>query len=108
MIISGQRFGTRPTGQLDNSTTCGNYTNNGDAFGASNPWFKDGIDFVAGIGTPPSASCIGIIVESWSSDQIIYQFGNAYDTFDHWYISPGDQYTVSVMGVQYTGTIGFS
>jgi len=50
------------------------------------------------MGTPPKGSCIGITVRSWSTDQVIYQFGSAYDSFDHWYISAGDQYTLSVDG----------
>jgi hypothetical protein len=107
VIVSGQGFGTTPTGQLNNSTSCGSYTNNGDDYGAENLWFEDGSNFAAGIGTPPNGTCVGIIVLSWSSDQVIYQFGNAYDSFDHWYISVGDQYTVSVKGVQHSGTVIF-
>lgn len=108
VTVSGQGFGTSPTGQLNNSTSCGSYTNNGDDYGTGNLWFEDGSNFAAGIGTPPNGTCVGIIILSWSGDQVAYQFGNAYDSFAHWYISAGDQYTLSVKGVQYSGTVSFS
>lgn len=108
VIVSGQGFGTSPSGQLDNATSCGSYTNNGDDFGTNSLWFQDNGNFAAGLGTPPTGSCIGIIVLSWSNDQVVYQFGNAYNSFDHWYISPGDPYTLAVRGAQYQGTASFS
>jgi hypothetical protein len=109
VTVSGSGFGTSPPpGQSDDSTSCGSYTSNGDDYGAMNLWFEDTGNFAAGNGTPPNGSCIGITVLSWSDNQVIYQFGNAYDSFDHWYLSAGDQYIVSVMGVEVTGTVGFS
>jgi hypothetical protein len=39
---------------------------------------------------------------------VVYEFGNAYNSFDHWYISPGDPYTLAVRGAQYQGTASFS
>ena len=109
VIISGHGFGTSPpAGQANNSTSCGSYTNNGEDYGPKDLWFEDVSNFAAGNGTPPNGTCIGIIVLSWSSDQLVYQFGNAYNSFDHWYLSAGDQYIVSVKGVQSTGTVSFS
>jgi hypothetical protein len=75
---------------------------------ASNLWFRDGENFGAGIGNPPNGTCVGIIVLYWSANQVVYQFGNAYNSFDHWYISTGDQYTLCVKGVNYSGTVSFS
>ena len=71
-------------------------------------WFEDIGNFAAGNGIPPNGSCIGIIVLSWSNDKVMYQFGNAYKSFDHWYISGGDQYSLWVKGIQYSGTVNFS
>lgn len=108
VIVSGQGFGTSaPAGMLDNATSCGGYSSNGDDYG-TNLWFIDNGNFAAGAGTPPKGSCIGITVLSWSSSQVTYQFGDAYNSFDHWYISSGDQYTLSVDGVPYSATVSFS
>jgi hypothetical protein len=108
VTVSGAGFGANaPAGQLDNATTCGPYTSNGDVYG-NNLWFIDNGNFAAGIGTPPKASCIGITIQSWSDSQVSYQFGNAYNSFDHWYITSGDQYTLAVDGVPYSGTVSFS
>jgi hypothetical protein len=109
VIVTGTGFGsTPPAGQPDNSTNCGSYVNNGNDYGPTNLWFEDIGNFAAGNGTPPNGSCVGIIVLSWSTDQVIYQFGSAYNSFDHWYISTGDQYDVWVNGVEYSGTANFS
>lgn len=109
VIITGHGFGAVPPAGLPNNTTsCGDYAHNGDNYGPADLWFEDVGNFMAGMGTPPTGCCIGIIVQSWSTDQVIYQFGSAYNTFDHWYISPGDQYTVSVRGIRYSGTVSFS
>lgn len=109
VVVTGSGFGAAPpVGQADNSTNCGSYTSNGYDYGPSNLSFQDIGNFAAGIGTPPNGSCIGIIVLSWSDNQLVYQFGNAYNSFDHWYISAGDQYTLSVNGLNYSGTVSFS
>jgi hypothetical protein len=109
VIISGYGFGTTaPAGASDDSTSCGSYTSNGEDYGATNLWFVDTGNFAAGSGTPPSGACIGLSVQSWSSDLVVYKFGNAYDSFAHWYISAGDQYTLSVLGAQDGGTVSFS
>jgi hypothetical protein len=108
VTVTGSGFGsTPPAGQPDNTTSCGNYTNNGDDFGSA-LWFQDTGNFAAGDGTPPSGTCIGIIVLTWSADKVTYQFGNAYNSFDHWYLSNGDQYLVTVNGMQSSGTVSFS
>jgi streptogramin lyase len=109
VIITGQGFGAiPPAGMSDNSTGCGTYTHNGKDYGTSNLWFEDVGNFSAGSGTPPNGDCVGLIVKSWSTGQVVYQFGNAYDTFAHWYITAGDQYTISVRNAHYSGTVSFS
>ena len=62
VIISGHGFGTSPpTGQSNNSTGCGSYTNNGKDYATKVLWFDDVSNFAAGNGTPPNGTCIGII-----------------------------------------------
>jgi hypothetical protein len=107
VTISGSAFGTEPASTSDNSTSCGAYSANGKAYGA-NFYFTDTGNFTAGAGTPPTASCVGIITLSWTSSQIVFKFGNAYDTFDHWYVTAGDAFDVVVKGYDFKGTVKFS
>jgi len=109
VTVTGHGFGaTPPAGTSNNSTSCGNYTNNGEDYGASNLQFVDTGNFEAGGGVPPSGDCVGLIVQSWSTDQVVFQFGNAYHGYDRWYITAGDQYTVSLSNLHYAGTVSFS
>jgi hypothetical protein len=109
VTIAGTGFGDAPpAGQSDNTTSCGDYTSNGDVYGPSGLWFVDVNNFDAGQSSSSGAACIGIVVQSWSANQVVYQFGNAYDSFAHWYITAGDQYNLSLEGVQQSGTVAFS
>lgn len=105
ITITGSNFGTRaPAGTSDNSTSCGPYTANGDVYG-SKLYFADDTNFEAGYKNSSGATCIGIIVESWSATQVVLQFGNAYGTFAHWYLSNGDGYAISVKNGIFGGTV---
>src|SRR5580700_4433175 len=105
ITITGSHFGSKaPVGTSDNSTSCGPYTANGDVYG-SKLYFADDTNFEAGYSNSSGATCIGIIVKSWSQTQVVLQFGNAYGTFDHWYLSNGDGYAISVKQGIYGGTI---
>jgi len=105
ITITGTHFGAaRPAGTSDNSTSCGPYTANGDVYG-SKLYFVDDTNFEAGYSNSSGAACIGIIVKSWSQTQVVLQFGNAYGTFDHWYLSNGDGYAISVKQGIYGGTV---
>jgi hypothetical protein len=109
VTITGHGFGaTPPVGASDNATNCGNYTSNGEDYGTANLEFVDNGNFAAGGGTPPNGDCVGLVLQSWSTDRVVYRFGNAYNTFDHWYITVGDQYTVTIENVHYTGTVSFA
>jgi hypothetical protein len=95
ITITGTSFGANPpTGTSDNSTTCGGYTANGDVYG-HNLYFTDNKNFEAGYSNP-GATCVGIIVQSWSSTKVVLQFGDAYGTFAHWYLTNGDGYAISI------------
>ena len=105
ITITGSHFGlTAPTGNSNNSTGCGPYTANGNVYGAK-LYFEDNTNFEAGFGTPPGADCVGVVVVSWAPTRVVLQFGNAYGTFDHWYLSNGDGYALSLKTALFGGTV---
>lgn len=106
ITVTGTHFGAKaPAGTSDNSTSCGPYTANGDVYG-SKLYFADDANFEAGYSNSSGANCIGIIVDSWSSTKVVLQFGNAYGTFAHWYLTNGDGYAISVKNGIFGGTVG--
>lgn len=106
ITITGSRFGaTPPSGTSDNSTSCGPYTANGKVYG-NKLYFADDANFEAGFSNSSGADCVGISVVSWSSTKVVLQFGNAYGTFDHWYLSNGDGYAISIKSSIWGGTVG--
>jgi hypothetical protein len=107
VTVTGYSFGAEPVGASDNVTSCGGYSNNGNLYGTSFS-FTDIGNFAADTGAPPNGACVGIIVLSWTQSQIVFRFGNAYDTFDHWYITAGDAFAVVVKGYDFSGTVTFS
>jgi len=105
LTISGSGFGSAaPAGASDNTTGCGTYTANGEVFG-SNLYFIDDNYFEAGYSASTGADCIGLTVESWSPTQVVLQFGNAYETYAHWYLDNGDGYAISINGSIFGGTV---
>ena len=110
VIITGHGFGTEPAGILDTNTPCNTFNNNGNDYPLSILRFWDQTaNFYAGGGIPPSGDCIGLIVQSWSAHQVVYNFGAAYNNiYGTYYITAGDQYTVWVNNLQYSGAVSFS
>jgi hypothetical protein len=106
ITVIGSGFASEPKAYNDDDTSCGMYTNNGYAFG-KHLYLTDVNNFTAGYGIPPGASCVGIVVTTWSNTKIVFGFGESYDTFDHWYISNGDQYQIGIKGVETSGTVTF-
>ncbi|SOB88817.1 hypothetical protein [Streptomyces sp. 1331.2] len=105
VTITGSGFGaTPPPGAPNNATSCGTYSANGYAYG-SQLYFTDDNDFEAGYSSSSGANCIGITVVSWSANQVVLQFGNAYGTFAHWYLSNGDGYALSINNGIFGGTV---
>ena len=105
VVIDGSGFGsTYPSGTSDDSTGCGTYTNNGYVFG-NRLYFTDDTNFEAGYSDSNGADCVGMTVFSWSDTEIVLVFGNAYGTYQHWYLANGDGYAVSVEGGIYGGTV---
>jgi hypothetical protein len=115
VTVTGTGFGASPPAGSDNSVTaCGEYTNNGSDYGTEfgftdNTEYPPDPPWQAGYGTPPNGSCIGIRVQSWSDTSVVFDFGGlgaAYDSFDHWFLTNGDSFTLVLKGTSFTGTVG--
>ncbi|MEV6008164.1 hypothetical protein AB0M29_15250 [Streptomyces sp. NPDC051976] len=105
LTINGSGFGaTPPPGASDNTTSCGGYTANGQVYG-SQLYFVDDNNFEAGYSSVGAADCVGVSVVSWSPTKVVVKFGNAYGTFQHWYLNNGDGYALSVNGGIFGGTV---
>jgi hypothetical protein len=105
ITVNGTNFGaTAPPGTSDNTTSCGPYTANGKVYGGK-LYITDDANFEAGFSTSSGADCVGIIVVSWSPTKVVLAFGNAYGTFDHWYLTNGDGYALSVKTALWGGTV---
>jgi len=104
ITITGSHFGVAPSGTSDNSTSCGGYTANGDVYGTK-LYFVDSGNFEAGHSDSTGADCVGVIVDSWTTSQIVLSFGNAYGSFAHWYLSNGDGFAISVKGTLWDGSV---
>jgi outer membrane protein assembly factor BamB len=100
ITVSGSGFGgTPPRGSDNNATGCGYYTDNGELFGTR---AFDFADLTAGW----SEGCVGIILTSWSPTTVVFQFGDAYGSLN-WSLASGDRFTVTLRGVQFSGTVSF-
>jgi hypothetical protein len=110
ITVTGTGFGNKaPKGYSAAITSCGDYNNNGDWYGKSGLWFGDNThQWQAGLGKGTNGNCIGIVVESWKSTQVVFQFGSAYGTFDHWNADPGDNYVIALRGYYWGGVVSYS
>jgi hypothetical protein len=104
ITIKGAHFGTAPNGTSNNRTSCGHYTANGRVY-ASKLYFLDDKNFEAGFSNSSGADCIGIRIVSWSRTKVILKFGNAYGTFDHWFLTNGDGFALSIKSALWGNTV---
>ena len=97
VTISGSNLGSEPEGgPAGCSTTGDNYPGNSLTFSdATGSW---------GAGT--GGDCIGLVLSSYTSSQVVYQFGSGYTVYGT--ANSGDAYTVTVQGVQFSGTVAYS
>jgi hypothetical protein len=106
ITIKGAHFGaTAPNGTSNNRTSCGHYTANGRVYG-NKLYFLDDKNFEAGFSNSSGADCIGIRVVSWSRTKVVLKFGNAYGTFDHWFLTNGDGFAISMKTALWGGAVG--
>ncbi|HEX4490903.1 MAG TPA: peptidase S8 [Acidimicrobiia bacterium] len=95
VTISGSNLGaTAPTGSAINCF--GGDT--GDTFGSTGLWFADtNASWTAG----QAGDCIGIVLQSWSTTQVVFQLGNGYDHYQP--IAHGDAIEVEAEGTTFGG-----
>ena len=72
----------------------------GDDYGSSGLWFGD---TTQGWTAGQAGDCIGLIVTSWSSTQVVFGFGNQYANYPP--AQAGDQVQLSVQGAAYSGPL---
>jgi hypothetical protein len=105
VTVTGTHFGAAaPPGTSNAVTSCGTYTANGEVYGGK-LYFTANAHFEAGYSTSSSADCIGIIVVSWTATKVVLKFGNSYGSFDHWYLTNGDGFAVSIKTAIGGGTV---
>lgn len=111
ITVVGRGFGPKqPRRYSAANTNCGHYgAKNGFWYGHKGLWFKDEThSWSAGKGNSRSdGTCIGLVVKSWSRTKVVFQFGVAYGSFDHWNADGGNHYVVDVKGVQRNGVVHY-
>ena len=110
ITVHGVGFGsTAPTSYSAAVTTCGTYSDNGKWYGNNGlVFFDDTHLWQAGKGKGTSGNCIGIKLVSWADTQIVFGFGNAYGSFDHWTADAADNYVLTVKGFLWGGVVAYT
>ena len=96
VTISGSNLGTEPPGSPAGCSTTG------DNFPGTSLTFND---TTGGWGAGTGGDCIGLVVSSYSSSQVVYQFGSGYDVYGT--ANDGDAFSLTVQGVTYSGTVTY-
>ncbi len=97
ITVTGSGFGGYPP--IGTPETCQS-GDTGDDYGSSGLWFNETTQsWTAG----QAGDCIGLIVTSWSSTQVVFGFGNEYGNYPP--IQSGDQIEVGVQGATFTGPL---
>jgi hypothetical protein len=102
ITISGSNFGALAPPNPSTPVSCVpedtsfDYGSSGLSFGET----------TRGWGAGQSGDCIGLLVSSYTSTQIVYRLGKAYGEYPP--ITAGDEYAVTVWGKTHTGTVAFS
>ncbi len=94
ITVTGSGFGAAPPAIANDVTSCGTYTANGSVYGTKLYFVADN-HFEAGYGVAGNATCIGVIVSSWSPKKVVLRFGSSYGSFAHWYLQNGDGFALS-------------
>ena len=98
VTIAGSNLGFEPSGSPAGCSTTGD-----NFFGTSLSFDDTTGSWGAGTG----GDCIGLVVSSFTSTQIVYQFGSGYPTYGT--ANSGDSFNVTVQtGSTYSGTITYS
>jgi hypothetical protein len=111
ITITGTGFGSHaPTAYSAANTSCGSYgSGNGNWYGTNGLWFFDSTNaWQAGDGTASGGNCIGLVVQSWTATQVVFTFGIAYGSFDHWTVDPGDHFVIDLKKFYWGGVASYS
>jgi hypothetical protein len=98
ITVTGSGFGSSPP--IGTPETC-QAGDTGDDYGSSGLSFSDVTQ--GGWTAGQAGDCIGLIVTSWSSGQVVYGFGNEYANYPA--IQSGDQVEVDVQGATFSGPL---
>jgi hypothetical protein len=97
VTISGSNLGSEPGGSPAGCSTTGdNFPGTSLTFG----------DTTGGWGAGTGGDCIGLVVSSYTSSQVVYQFGSGYSVYGT--ANSGDAYSLTVQGVTFSGTVAYS
>jgi hypothetical protein len=102
VTIIGSNFGTTPPADPNSPLACVPGDTSFD-YGTSGLWFSDATQ---GWRAGQIGDCIGLIVNSYTNTQIVYQFGADYSHYSP--VTNGDAYTLTVWGVSHSGTVAYS
>jgi hypothetical protein len=97
VTISGSNLGTEPTGSSAGCSTTG------DNFPGASLTFNDS---TGSWGAGTGGDCIGLVVSSYSSSQVVYQFGSGYNVYGT--ANSGDAFNLTVQGATYSGTVAYT
>ena len=102
VTITGSNFGTIPPAAPSSPLSCVPGDTSYD-YGTSGLWFNDPTQ---GWRAGQIGDCIGLIVNSYTNTQIVYQFGADYSRYGP--VTKGDAYTLTIWGVSHSGTVAYS
>jgi hypothetical protein len=97
ITVNGTGFGAKPAGQPDQA--CGG-TYTGDYYGPNFYFWDDTGYWESGL----VGDCIGMVVSSWTSHQIVFSFGSAYGQ-PSYLMHNNDNYALKVKSLLYGGTV---
>jgi len=98
VTVSGSGFGTEADLGTPGAAGC---SATGSDFGSS-LWIQDWTDnWVAGRG----AACIGLLVSSYSDNQVVFSFGSDFSSYS---LTSGAGFTLSLRGATFSGTVNYS
>ncbi len=109
VTVSGSGFGTEGDLVPPGPTSALSYCPNTDTgFDYDNDFSLS--DVPAGWAAGQGGNCTGVSISSYSTGQITFTFGNGYGTGSNQYgaLSPGDAFTMTVLGTTFNGTVPFS
>jgi hypothetical protein len=107
ITITGSGFGTES--DLGTANDASNTQNCSPATGydyGTNFYIQDQTtDWVVGLG-PPNLAAVGAIITTYTDSEVVFTPGSCYGQ-NGWTFAPGDDFTMYVLGTQFSGTVSF-